>query len=133
VLTTGIEDGRPCTALSRAAEEALAKAAHKSAQYRSVERTRLGQCFRGYPILTMNPIDAKAPNCVTSAAGPQERAMSARQLEKKLECKLKLAGILRTGNAAEVRGKGRTVRDVEVGVIEDVIRLGSELELGCLT
>ena len=46
-----------------------------------------------------------------------------------LECELKLAGVLCAGDAAEVRGEGGAVGDVEVGVIEKVVGFGAELEL----
>ncbi len=50
--------------------------------------------------------------------------------KQELECELKLAGVLRAGDAAEIRGEGGAVGDVEIRVIEKVVGFGAELQLG---
>ena len=47
--------------------------------------------------------------------------------EHQLECKLKLARVLGAGDAAEIRGEGGAVRNIEVGVIEKVVCFRAKL------
>ena len=54
--------------------------------------------------------------------------MAEASLKYELQCELKLAGVLSARNPAEVGGERRPVRNVEIGVVEEVIRFGAKLQ-----